>query len=354
MTSQTGSYFVVWEDFRNGSQEYADVYIQSLSGDVSQFGDDGAVVCDAFHNQVNPQIDLLSDGVEDSYLIYWNDMRSSGKEDLINVFAQKLVVADCNGDDNGTAYIDSCGDCISGNTGNEENYADLGCGCDQPAPLTYFADADGDGDGDPNNFQTLCEDPGTGWVTNSDDDDDVCVGSVDDCGVCNGENADQDCFGACFGNATIDACEVCDDDLTNDDVSCTGCMDLEACNYDQEATIAGGCEYPTEGFDCDGNSLSNENLIPEEYDLEQNYPNPFNPSTVISFSLPEYTQVSLLVYDVNGKVVSTLVSDALSPGVYHYNWYGKNDNGYGLSSGIFFYVLQTDTYLQKRKMVYIK
>jgi hypothetical protein len=115
-----------------------------------------------------------------------------------------------------------------------------------------------------------------------------------------------------------------------------------------------GGDGPEEGFDCSGNALSIEEWIPTEYVLAQNYPNPFNPSTVISFSLPEYAQVSLLVYDVKGKVVSTLVSDALSPGVYNYNWNGKNIDGQNLSSGIFFYILETDSYLQKRKMVFIK
>ena len=55
------------------------------------YSDGGVVVCDAFHNQVNPRIDILSNSTDDSsYLIYWDDMRSSGKEDLINVFSQSF------------------------------------------------------------------------------------------------------------------------------------------------------------------------------------------------------------------------------------------------------------------------
>jgi hypothetical protein len=180
---------------------------------------------------------------------------------------------------------------------------------------------------------------------NAESDDGTCAYTVD-------------CAGVCDGSSLEDACGVCDDDATNDDFTCTGCLDETACNFDEEVIIEGVCEYAAEGFDCSGNALSIERWIPAEYDLAQNYPNPFNPSTVISFSLPEYTKVSLLVYDVHGRVVSTLVSDALSPGVYHYSWNGKSDDGQNLPSGIFFYALETTghhyNYLQKRKMLFIK
>ena len=55
------------------------------------------VVCDAFHDQRNPRIDVLTDSGEVSYLIYWEDMRSSGKEDLTNLFSQQLKLHDCDG-----------------------------------------------------------------------------------------------------------------------------------------------------------------------------------------------------------------------------------------------------------------
>lgn len=69
------------------------------------------------------------------------------------------------------------------------------------------------------------------------DCDGVCGGDsvLDDCGICNGGNADMDCAGDCFGDAYVDDCGVCDADTGNDNDSCTGCMDPEATNYDVDA-----------------------------------------------------------------------------------------------------------------------
>ena len=69
-TSLTNTVLVVWEDFRNGSNEYADVYFQEIQNNVMTIADDGISVCDEFHNQINPRIDLLTDSSEISYLIY--------------------------------------------------------------------------------------------------------------------------------------------------------------------------------------------------------------------------------------------------------------------------------------------
>jgi hypothetical protein len=52
---------------------------------------------------------------------------------------------DCSGECSGSAFIDDCNNCVGGNTGLEENSADLGCGCDLPEPLEYWEDIDGDG-----------------------------------------------------------------------------------------------------------------------------------------------------------------------------------------------------------------
>jgi Zn finger protein HypA/HybF involved in hydrogenase expression len=61
----------------------------------------------------------------------------------IETVTQSIHCVDCNGDLGGSAYIDSCGNCVGGNTGLEENSADLGCGCDLPEPLEYWEDIDG-------------------------------------------------------------------------------------------------------------------------------------------------------------------------------------------------------------------
>jgi hypothetical protein len=89
--------------------------------------------------------------------------------------------------------------------------------------------------------------------------------------------------------------------------------------------------------------------IPNYYSLGQNYPNPFNPATVIKFTLPESQNVKLVVFDILGREVKTLVNEVRSPGVYEVNF-----DASGLSSGIYFYRLITDNFTDTRKMLMIK
>lgn len=93
--------------------------------------------------------------------------------------------------------------------------------------------------------------------------------------------------------------------------------------------------------------------IPSSFALEQNYPNPFNPSTKIKYELPQTMQVSLKVYDVLGKEISTLVNSYQNAGSYTVVF-----NGSGLSSGIYFYRIEANgnnkTYSGVKKMVLIK
>jgi len=90
-----GSYLVAWQDSRNDPGENLapddDIYIQLLSNGQNVFQTNGIVVCDEDFSQTYPQIDLYDEN-NNSYLIYWNDSRSSGKEDLINVYAQSITV----------------------------------------------------------------------------------------------------------------------------------------------------------------------------------------------------------------------------------------------------------------------
>jgi len=88
---------------------------------------------------------------------------------------------------------------------------------------------------------------------------------------------------------------------------------------------------------------------PKQYALLQNYPNPFNPTTTISYQLPVASQVSLKVYDVLGREVMTLVNGRQDAGVYNLSL-----NGATLSSGIYFYRLQSGNFVQTKKMMLVK
>lgn len=95
--------------------------------------------------------------------------------------------------------------------------------------------------------------------------------------------------------------------------------------------------------------------IPEELILFQNYPNPFNPETAISYQLSDYSYVSLKVYDILGKEIATVVDEYEKPGRYKIIFNGHRINGNNkLSSGVYFYRLQTDTFTETRKMIYLR
>ena len=96
------------------------------------------------------------------------------------------------------------------------------------------------------------------------------------------------------------------------------------------------------------------NPTPSVAVLYQNYPNPFNPSTSIEFSLPARERVSLKVFDVSGRLVRTLVDGPLSDGSHRYAWDGRNERGASVASGVYFYVLRSESIRQSRKAVLLR
>ncbi|MCL6100535.1 MAG: T9SS type A sorting domain-containing protein [Bacteroidetes bacterium] len=93
----------------------------------------------------------------------------------------------------------------------------------------------------------------------------------------------------------------------------------------------------------------NDKFIPATFILMQNYPNPFNPSTSISYEVPRSSFVTLEVYDVLGRKMSTLVQEEKATGKYSIRF-----NADGLASGIYFYTLRADDFIQTNKMTLIK
>ncbi|MBK8983693.1 MAG: exo-alpha-sialidase [Ignavibacteria bacterium] len=91
--------------------------------------------------------------------------------------------------------------------------------------------------------------------------------------------------------------------------------------------------------------------IPDQFLLSQNYPNPFNPVTAINYSISENSFVTLKIYDVSGIEVATLVSENQSTGTYSYQF---SSASYQLSSGVYFYRLQTSGYTDTKKMILTK
>ena len=92
-------------------------------------------------------------------------------------------------------------------------------------------------------------------------------------------------------------------------------------------------ENITSDFSIPVSSVSFENTLPIKTELSKNYPNPFNPSTTIPYELKEEGLVSIIVYDLNGAEVKTLISENISAGSYQAVWNGLNNTGQNVASG---------------------
>lgn len=99
---------------------------------------------------------------------------------------------------------------------------------------------------------------------------------------------------------------------------------------------------------------SEKSLVVKESNLYHNYPNPFNPSTVIKFDVAKTGKVTLRIYSIEGKLVTELMNDEIKSGSYSVTWNGTDSYGTKMSSGIYFYKLQTTDYQKIGKAILIK
>jgi len=104
----------------------------------------------------------------------------------------------------------------------------------------------------------------------------------------------------------------------------------------------------------DVSAAPDDRVVPRITTLAQNYPNPFNPQTYIDFSLPFAQTVSLLIYDERGRLVRTLVDGVAREGENHIIWNGKDNGGRGVASGVYHYVLKSQSGELKHKMTLIR
>ncbi len=121
--------------------------------------------------------------------------------------------------------------------------------------------------------------------------------------------------------------------------------------------VSNSLKYRLRQIDFDGTfELSKEievaSLLPEKFSLEQNFPNPFNPATVISFSLPSASNVTLKVFNSLGEIVEILIDNEWKEAGYHN--YQLRINNYQLTTGVYFYRLQAGEFIQIKKMILSK
>lgn len=110
--------------------------------------------------------------------------------------------------------------------------------------------------------------------------------------------------------------------------------------------------YPAYGLT--GIVDKDQGSFPWQFSLEQNYPNPFNPSTEIEFTIPKFQQVSLVVYDLLGRKVKTIVNEERHAGQHRVTWNGTNDLGSAASSGVYFYQLKAGDVTKVLKMMLLR
>ena len=140
----------------------------------------------------------------------------------------------------------------------------------------------------------------------------------------------------------------------------------------EESVPSGKYQYRLKQIDLDGsfeysNMVEVEVGLPIEFALEQNYPNPFNPSTILRFSIPQLQnplpggdekggslQVQLIVFDMLGNKIATIVNEEKPAGVYEIEFKVKSLNVASLTSGIYFYRLRAGNFVETKKMVYLK
>jgi len=98
----------------------------------------------------------------------------------------------------------------------------------------------------------------------------------------------------------------------------------------------------------------NLSTLPKRLSVAQNYPNPFNPSTIIQYSIPVQSHVTVQVFNIKGQLVRSLVNENKPSGSYNIQWDGNSDSGGKVSSGVYFYSVKSGDQELTRKMVMIK
>ncbi|MCP4291745.1 MAG: S8 family serine peptidase [bacterium] len=166
-----------------------------------------------------------------------------------------------------------------------------------------------------------------------------------------------------FGNAISDYSGMADPTGTDGNIS----VDPEFCSLDDDnynvagtspcdADNSGGCGLI--GALSGGCGLSpvddTNGGVPVAFHVAQNFPNPFNPSTIIRFALPASAHTQVVIYDVAGHKVKTLVDDVLNAQVHDAVWTGRDDAGRTVSAGVYFYRVTSGDHLSVGRMALVK
>ena len=155
---------------------------------------------------------------------------------------------------------------------------------------------------------------------------------------------DASLAGTVVSVTAVEDCEsdgdaACDSDDTRMVLSDTGAAALESSFITSSWTVGDG-------------TLDNEQ--PLEFSLSANYPNPFNPTTTIDYSIATAGDVSIVVYDMMGREVRSLVADFATPGSYSVVWDATNNEGLSVAAGMYVYKMTSSDFVEVNKMLLVK
>jgi hypothetical protein len=94
--------------------------------------------------------------------------------------------------------------------------------------------------------------------------------------------------------------------------------------------------------------------VPAEFQLRQNYPNPFNSQTIIPYQLPQQSYVELVIFNLLGETVKSLVNENQASGWHQAHWNGSDESGAKVASGVYLYQLKINNQIETRRMLLVR
>ena len=333
------TYLVSWEDERNGN--YSDLYIQEIRFGEMLMEYGGENLCNSVFNQYNSQFNLIqTSNDEETFLIYWEDDRSSGKEFVTNIFSQKVTIAGCSalGDLNGDGGYNVLDIVTLANCVLAGNCADLENGC--------AGDLNGDGGYNVLDIVTLAN-----CVLAGD-----CGGRVDDASKASLINKDNmitiEADGFIGGvqmtlsHSSDFSIEMTDRALFADYLTTGNETRLLVISPETEELFSYNGEFEIIEIIVANSQyeVSVDLPLATSFSLSDAYPNPFNPVTTMTLTMPVSGEIKVEVYNLLGQVVATLASGYMEASTYTLTWDASN-----ASSGVYFVQanFQGSTHLQK-------
>ena len=379
-----GGAIVSWQDFRNGSS--LDVYARRVDASgVPLWTADGVALCSEIDNQYLPTI--VSDGAAGA-IVSWQDARSGTSDDIYAQRVDASGVPDWMA--NGVAL------CTAGHHQMEPEFVSDGAG---GAIATWIDLRNGDdadiyarridasgapqwtADGvamctagsDQENPKAVSDGAGgaiVAWTDLRNGSYDIYAGYVSDpptavailsfdASEANGVVTLRSAFRSDLGVEAVNVYRgIGADDLPLAVIERVDNIRGDRFEYvDRDVAPGQTYRYQIGVSDADGEFFSPIVTVSVEAiagELAQNRPNPFNPTTTIRFVLPAREDVTLAIYDANGRLVRTLVNEVRGYGAHEVTWDGRDDGGVAMGSGVYFYRLRAGKLTESKKMVLLK